>query len=40
MKKNNKNILILREKKNSTFKPVAAGIEKFLFKPLKILEKD
>jgi len=39
MKKNNKNISILREKKNSTFRPVSAGIEKFLFKPLKVLDK-
>jgi len=39
MKKNNKNILKLREKKNLTFRPVSSGIEKFLFKPLKVLDK-
>ena len=39
MKKNNKNISIIRKKKNSTFRPVSAGIEKFLFKPLKVLDK-
>jgi len=39
MKKNNKNISKLREKKNLTFRPVSSGIEKFLFKPLKVLDK-
>ena len=39
MKKNNKNISNLREKKNLTFRPVSSGIEKFLFKPLKVLDK-
>jgi thymidylate synthase (FAD) len=39
MKKNNINISKLREKKNLTFRPVSTGIEKFLFKPLKVLDK-
>ena len=39
MKKNNKNLSKLREKKNLTFRPVSSGIEKFLFKPLKVLDK-
>ena len=39
MKKNSKNISKLREKKNLTFRPVSSGIEKFLFKPLKVLDK-
>ena len=39
MKKNNINTSKLREKKNLTFRPVSSGIEKFLFKPLKVLDK-
>ena len=39
MKKNNKNIFKLREKKNLTLRPVSVGIEKFLYKPLKVLDK-
>ena len=39
MEKNNKNISKLREKKNLTFRPVSSGMEKFLFKPLKVLDK-
>ena len=39
MKKNNKNIPELRKKKNLTFRPVSSGIEKILYKPLKVLDK-
>ena len=39
MIKNNKNIIKLREKKNLTLRPISAGIEKILYKPLKVLDK-
>ena len=38
MKKKNKEINLLRTKKNLTFRPISAGLERILFKPLKVLD--